>query len=167
MPDEFEVKVFSIDLLAIQKKLKKIGKFDRQVTIHDYLFQNAFTKDNGIVVRLRTTKTECILTFKGPYEGTPGRQSREEIELAIPSLESGQSLLRLAGFTQASQRTLDRQYYTVDSVSVEIICTSLYPPYLEVEGDHDTVIRVCEGLGIADSDIMVGEHAYLRPESND
>jgi hypothetical protein len=49
-------------------------------------------------------------------------------------------------------------------VSVEIIYNPLFPPYLEVEGDYDEVIRVCERLGIEDSEITVGGHAYVRPE---
>lgn len=108
-----------------------------------------------------------MLTLKGPYEGGPGRQSREEVELPIPSLEFGRSLLRLAGFIQASQRTLDRDYYLMGSVSVEIIFSPLYPPYLEVEGDHDEVIKICEQLGIEDSEITVGGQPYVRPETDE
>ena len=166
MPEEFEVKVLSIDLAAIREKLEEIGKLDRQqVTLHDFFFENAFTKANKTDVRLRETETERTLTFKGDYKGELGRQSREEIELPIPSLEFGKSLLRLAGFIEISERIIHKDYYTVGLATVEIIYNPLFPPYLEVEGDPDEVIRVCEQLGIEDSEIMVGGNAYVRPET--
>ena len=43
MPEEFEVKVLSIDLLAVKGLLQEIGELDRQVTIHDWFYENPST----------------------------------------------------------------------------------------------------------------------------
>jgi adenylate cyclase class IV len=85
------------------------------------------------------------------------------VELALPSVGTGQDLLRLAGFTEKSRLTLTRDYYLVGVVSVEIIFSEQFSPYLEVEGGHDDVISVCGMLGIPDSDLSVGGRPYVRP----
>ena len=166
MAEEFEVKVLSIDLEAIRGKLQTIGHLDRQVAIHDIFYENPFTKSREVDVRLRSTGADCSLTVKGPYTGERGRESREEVDLPVPNLEVGQALLHLAGFTEKSRRTLDREYYRVGAVSVEIIYSAKFPPYLELEGAHDDVIHVCGRLGIDDSEITVGLQPYIRSGGN-
>ena len=165
MAEEFEVKVLSIDLEAIRDRLRAIGRLDRQATIHDIFYETESTKSRDVDVRLRSTETSCTLTVKGPYTGECGRKSREEVELALPSVEVGQALVRLEGFVEKSRRTLDRDYYLVGAVSVEIIFSEKFPPYLEVEGVHDGVIAVCGMLGIAESELSVGGQPYVHPDS--
>ena len=165
MAEEFEVKVLSIDLDATRSRLRAIGSLDRQATIHDIFYETESTRSREVDVRLRSTDAGCSLTLKGPYEGEHGRESREEVELPLPSLEVGKALLRLAGFVEKSRRTLDRHYYLVGDVSVEIVFSEKFPPYLEVEGSHDAVVSVCGMLGIADSELTVGGRPYIRPSN--
>lgn len=161
---EFEVKILSIDLPAIRARLQEIGYLDRQATINDIYYENPFTRSREVDVRLRSIQSGCSLTVKGPYEGARGRERREEVELPLSSVEAGQTFLRLAGFTEKTRRTLDREYYRVGEVSAEIVFTEEFPPYLEVEGAHDGVIDVCGRLGVDDSEITVALQPYVRPD---
>ena len=166
MATEFEVKVLDIDLPAVEARLRQVATFSHSLTFHDFFYENAHTKANGIDVRLRDAEGQCTLTVKSAYQGGYGRKSREEIEVSLASMAEGKALLRLVGFTVALERTLRKDFYTIGTVSAEIVFNELFDPYLEIEGTLPEVIGVCGLLGIPDSEIYIGGEPYVRHEAD-
>src|SRR5512134_1291632 len=94
---ETEVKLRVADVSAVRDALARAGAllardrhFEDNVLFDD---REGSLRSGGTVLRLRTTPTGGVLTFKGPREDRDGLKSREERESAVDDPEALRMIL--------------------------------------------------------------------------
>jgi adenylate cyclase, class 2 len=151
---------------GIDRRLKSIGfavstpRGFESNTVYDTPDLSLRKKD--MLLRLRQSGSESILTWKGP--GIPGpHKSRPELETAVGSLETLDKILRQLGylpfFRYEKYRTefepADRQGGTITFDETPI------GEFLELEGPGDWIDRTALSLDFSPSDYVISSYGKL------
>lgn len=162
MPQEIETRVLDIDKAAIVGKLEQLGATKikdvlQRRTTFDYPDRRLDAKDSWI--RLRDTGDGVVeLAYKcqPPKEGA-GIAQCEEVEFAVPDMETVEKFLLLIGFERKSYQETKRIRYQLDDLTFDVDEWPLIPPFVEVEGpSHARVLEGVRLLGYDEKDTFPG-----------
>ncbi len=147
MKTEFEVKVLNIDPKEIKAKLISLNAIfliKRNMKRHVY---DIDSNDKSKWIRLRDDGENVTLTFKqitsNEIDGT------KEIEIITGDFDKTNEMLESLGFKSKAFQENKRESYKLGEASIEIDSWPKIPPYLEVEGENESVVyQALEKLGI-------------------
>lgn len=118
---EVELKVKIPALAPIRERLKqKNAEFLGRVHEHD-IFYNAPHRDFGKTdeaVRVRYTDDHAVVTYKGPKIKKYGLKAREELNFAVESGETFETMLDRLGFTRTLEVNKWRENYRLGDTSI-------------------------------------------------
>lgn len=165
MAKEIEVKIYGIDVQAVQRKLESLGaKIVKDVLQRNVAYRNDHTKRNQMSVRVRYEQNidaskegggkgcgNAVFTVKTARRVVRNHKVQDEFETAVdgPVMERAlQELgLRIRGVAE-----MKRTYYSLHGVSVEICRLPDVPAYLEIEGDEAAIAKAAQALGFSRAD---------------
>ena len=139
---EIEVRFLEIDVTETVKKLLLMGAKDLgEELLEETIFYDADKKWLGEkkVVRLRKTPTKQLLTYKHTTHDFPN--GTEEIEMTVDDLAKTKSLLEALGLVAFRVQEKKRRVFLWDGVEFAIDEHPMVPPYLEIEGPSETLIK--------------------------
>ncbi|MFA5991621.1 MAG: class IV adenylate cyclase [Candidatus Doudnabacteria bacterium] len=139
---EIEVRFLGINVEEIVKKLLLMGAKDKgEELLEETIFYDLDKKwlAEKKVVRLRKTPTKQLLTYKHTTADTPN--GTEEIEMTVDDLAKTKSLLEALGLKAFRIQEKKRRIFLWDGVEFAIDEHPMVPPYLEIEGPSETLIK--------------------------
>ena len=161
---ETEVKLRVASADAARETLRRVGaQIVRERHFEDnVLFDDARggLRASGMVLRLRQTHFNAVLTFKGPREIEDGVKSREERETAVESPEQVRAILENLGYRALFRYQKYRETWTHRGQEVEIDETPI-GTFLEIEGDPEGIRAVAAELGFSPSDYLTESYVGL------
>ncbi|MGG3280494.1 hypothetical protein [Paenibacillus solani] len=110
----------------------------------------AFAVNPNKWIRLRKTGDKTTLTIKQIMNNSSDRdelvfQNVSEVEVVVPSIEEGESLLCQLGFAFRNYQEKRRISYIYQGLKIDIDLWPMIPPYLEIEGDDNKeIMAFCE-----------------------
>lgn len=139
---EIEVRFLEIDVTETVKKLLLMGAKDLgEELLEETIFYDADKKWLGEkkVVRLRKTPTKQLLTYK--HTTAEAMSGTEEIEMTVDDLAKTKSLLEALGLVAFRVQEKKRRVFLWDGVEFAIDEHPMVPPYLEIEGPSETLVK--------------------------
>ncbi len=136
---EYEIKVLDIDTTSVEQDILRLGgqkigeqKFKR------YIFDvNPPTKNKWI--RLRTDGQKTTLTLK--INKSDSIDGTEEYETTVNDLNTTRQILLQSGLKQVSYQENNRLLFELDGLEISIDSWPQIPPYLEIEGDNEELVK--------------------------
>jgi len=131
---ELKVQIPSLDPVReqlAQRNARPLGK----VHEHD-VYYNAPHRDFRITdeaVRVRYTGDHAVVTYKGPKIKKFGLKAREELNFAVESGESFETMLDRLGFTKTLEVDKWRETYTLGTASVSLDTVDGLGTFAEIE----------------------------------
>jgi adenylate cyclase class 2 len=133
---EVELKVKVPSLGPVREKLgRKNAQFLGKVHEHD-IFYNAPHRDFGQTdeaVRVRYTDDNAVVTYKGPKIKKYGLKAREELNFAVESGETFETMLLRLGFTRTIEVNKWRENYSIGPASVSLDDVDGLGTFVEIE----------------------------------
>jgi adenylate cyclase class 2 len=161
---ETEVKLRVADVSAVREALARAGAvlardrhFEDNVLFDD---REGSLRSGGTVLRLRTTPTGGVLTFKGPREDRDGLKSREERESAVDDPEALRMILRRLGYRPVFRYQKYRETWRHRGQEVEVDETPI-GAFVEIEGDAEGIHEVAAELGFGREDYVLDSYVAL------
>lgn len=139
---EIEVRFLEIDVPQTVKKLLLLGAKDLgEELLEETIFYDTDKKwlEEKKMVRLRKTPTKQLLTYKHTTADTPN--GTEEIEMTITDLAKTKLLLEALGLVAFRIQEKKRRVFLWDGVEFAIDEHPMVPPYLEIEGPSETLVK--------------------------
>ncbi|MFP4169509.1 MAG: class IV adenylate cyclase [Methanomassiliicoccales archaeon] len=154
---EIELKVPDVDLEGVEELLSRKGAaFLREVEQMDSYLQHP-CRDFGSTdeaLRIREVDGETILTYKGPKVDAETK-SREEREVALPSREGMETILRSLGFARVMEVRKTRRSYMLGEVEIALDRVDGLGDFVELEykgGDpgpgRESILSLKDELGL-------------------
>jgi adenylate cyclase, class 2 len=118
----------------------------------------------GTALRIRQTRGQAILTYKGPVR--PGKhKSREELEIEIGDATLGARILARLGFEPVFHYQKFRsEYVAPDAVGIISLDETPAGCFLELEGPPRWIERTRRALGFRASDAVTATYIKLYTE---
>jgi adenylate cyclase, class 2 len=165
---ELKVKVPSLDPVREQLVRKK-ARFKGKVHEHD-IYYNAPHRDFGRsdeAVRVRYTDDHAVVTYKGPKIKKFGLKAREELNFAVESGETFETMLGRLGFTRTLEVNKWRETYTLGNASVSLDTVDSLGTFAEIEviteneadNPTDRIQKIAKELGVKGEPIL---ESYLE-----
>jgi adenylate cyclase, class 2 len=131
---ELKVKIPSLDPVR-QQLARKGAQSHGKVHEHD-IYYNAPHRDFGQTdeaVRVRYTNDHAVVTYKGPKIKKFGLKAREELNFAVESGETFETMLGRLGFTKTLEVNKWRETFTIGTASVSLDTVDELGTYAEIE----------------------------------
>lgn len=131
---ELKVRVPSLDSVRERLNVKNAlfcGKYHE----HD-IYYNAPHRDFGKTdeaVRIRYTDNQAVVTYKGPKIRKFGLKAREELNFAVESGETFETMLDRLGFTRTMEVNKWRENYKLGSASIALDDVEDLGTFAEIE----------------------------------
>jgi adenylate cyclase class 2 len=165
---ELKVKVPSLEPVREQLARKK-ARSGGKVHEHD-IYYNAPHRDFGQsdeAVRVRYTNDHSVVTYKGPKIKKFGLKAREELNFAVESGETFETMLDRLGFTRTLEVNKWRETYTLGDASVSLDTVDGLGTYAEIEviteneadNPTDRIDKIAKELGVEGEPIL---ESYLE-----
>jgi adenylate cyclase, class 2 len=161
---ETEIKLALENALHGKRLLKRagFGLRKRRALEENTLFDTARgdLRRAGTALRIRQTRGQVILTYKGPLR--PGKhKSREELEIEIGDAALGARILGRLGFEPVFNYRKFRTEYAAKTGG--IICLDETPAgcFLELEGPPRWIDQTRRALGFRASDAITASYIQL------
>lgn len=165
---ELKVKVPSLEPVREQLARKK-ARSGGKVHEHD-IYYNAPHRDFGQTdeaVRVRYKDDHAVVTYKGPKIKKFGLKAREELNFAVESGESFETMLDRLGFTRTLEVNKWRETYTLGDASVSLDTVDGLGTYAEIEviteneadNPTDRIDKIAKELGVEGEPIL---ESYLE-----
>jgi len=133
---EIELKVRVPSLDPVREQLtKKRARFCGRVHEHD-IYYNAPHRDFAVTdeaVRVRYTDDHAVVTYKGPKIKKFGLKAREELNFAVESGESFETMLSRLGFTRTTEVNKWRESYKLDTATISLDTVDHLGTFAEIE----------------------------------
>ena len=146
---ELEIKFFTENLEALEKRALELGAVLVQPRSHEYNLR--FDTRNGelseamSVLRLRQD-SGIHLTFKGPSKTLGGVLARKEIEFEVSDFKAAQKFIEALGFRSKFVYEKYRTTYEIDEVKITLD-EMPYGNFVEIEGpDAESIQSMSEQL---------------------
>ena len=146
---ELEVKFFTADLAALEKRVLELGGTLVQPRTHEYNLR--FDTREGTlseamsVLRLRRDSGNH-LTFKGPSETLGGVLARKEIEFDVSDFTAAQKFIEALGFRSKFVYEKYRTTYDIEGLMITLD-EMPYGDFLEIEGpDAESIHEISDRL---------------------
>jgi len=167
-PFESEVKLPIGDPSGVRNRLAGLGFLVRQPRVFEANVvldtRNTVLRDRQQLLRLRAAGASIVLTFKGtPLQAR--HKTREEIEVALDSLDKMQQILERLGYFPVFRYEKYRTEYSQPGAG-GVLCLDETPigNYLELEGSPDWIDRTAERLGFAPENYVTLSYGSLYRE---
>jgi adenylate cyclase, class 2 len=162
---ETEVKIRLSNRAATLEALKRAGltvSVPRQFesnTLYDT--KERALSGKGMLLRLRQTGDNCVITWKGPNQAGP-HKSRPELETSIASLETLHQILTELGYEPAFRYEKYRTEFTArDGGGIITLDETPIGDFLEVEGPGEWIDRIASALGFGRNDYILDSYGRL------
>jgi adenylate cyclase class 2 len=163
--NETEVKIRLKDARAIGERLRDLGfavSVGRQFEANTlYDTEDRALAQKSMLLRLRQTGDQGVITWKGPGEASPYK-SRPELETSAASIETlGKILEQLAyrpSFRYEKYRTEFRQG---DEAGVVTLDETPIGDFLELEGEGKWIDETARKLGFSRADYVLESYGRL------
>lgn len=165
---ELKVKIPSLDPVREQLVLKK-AQSKGKVHEHD-IYYNAPHRDFGQTdeaVRVRYTDDHAVVTYKGPKIKKFGLKAREELNFAVESGVTFETMLDRLGFTKTLEVNKWRETFRFGSASVSLDTVDGLGTFAEIEvmaedeSDNPTALigKIAKEIGVVGEPIL---ESYLE-----
>jgi adenylate cyclase class 2 len=165
---ELKVKVPSLEPVREQLARKK-ARSGGKVHEHD-IYYNAPHRDFGQTdeaVRVRYKDDHAVVTYKGPKIKKFGLKAREELNFAVESGETFETMLDRLGFKKTLEVNKWRETYTLGDASVSLDTVDGLGTYAEIEviteneadNPTDRIDKIAKELGVEGEPIL---ESYLE-----
>lgn len=138
MNTEYEVRILEIDPLAMERTLVTLGGVKQGEWLQKRYVYDLIQPQKGQWVRLRTNGEVTTLTYKNIIKNTV--DGTQEVEIVVNDFERTHELLGCLGFQARGYQENKRTRYVLDGVEIDIDQWPMIPPYLEIEGENETVV---------------------------
>jgi adenylate cyclase class 2 len=131
---ELKVKIPSLDPVR-EHLVRRNAKFCGRMHEHD-IYYNAPHRDFGRTdeaVRVRYTDDHAVVTYKGPKIKKFGLKAREELNFAVESGETFETMLVRLGFTKTTEVNKWRETYRMDTASIALDTVDELGTFAEIE----------------------------------
>ena len=131
---ELKVKIPTLDPVR-EQLTRKNARSSGKVHEHD-IYYNAPHRDFGQTdeaVRVRYTDTHAVVTYKGPKIKKFGLKAREELNFAVESGDTFETMLDRLGFTKTLEVNKWRETYTLGTASVSLDTVDGLGTFAEIE----------------------------------
>ncbi len=165
-PRETEVKFRLEDRAAFERRLASLGareisrERERNVLFDD---EEGSLKARGCALRLRTTETGSLLTFKGKPEFHGGVKSRLELESAVAHPGRVEEILAALGyrpcFTYEKRRATWR--FAEAGRPVAVLDETPIGLFAELEGEEAAVRDLAKELGVDEAAFIADSYPIL------
>lgn len=160
---EIEVKLYTPDLVAMQRRLESIGArltservYERNVR---YDTPEGTLSPTGQVLRLRED-TRVRLTYKEPASYAEGVSSRTELEVEVSDFATMEAILGRLGYVPAM--IYEKYRTTFKLMKTEVVLDEMpFGNFMEIEGDIDAIENVIDELRIGGQRRYVASYARL------
>lgn len=159
MKTEFEASFANINKEEIRKKLSELGG---SLKNHEYLQKRCvFHLPEGHEIkngwlRVREEADKITLSLK-VVANNLNIEGQKELELKVDDFESACELLETIGCKNKAYQENLREKWEIDGVEVTIDEWPYLEPYIEVEGDSESIVKsVAEKLGFNYSEAYFG-----------
>lgn len=125
--DHNSVRTHLEELKAEFIKIEKNDDIYFQHPTHDFIAEDR-------TLRVRSTETETILTYKGAKFNTESK-SRKEINIKIDHFDKIVDLLNELGFTKSGTVFKQREYWRIDNIIVTLDNIETIGEYVEFESE--------------------------------
>ena len=160
MKTEIEVKFCDVDINDIRDRLQRAGAVCEQPMrlMRRALIEEPHHAAEHAFLRVRDEGDKVTLTFKRRAdESGASIDSVKEIEVVVSDFDDTIELLREAGWTHKTFQESKRETWHLDDVEVVIDEWPWLPPYIEIEGENEAVLRAtAEMLGLDWHDVVIG-----------
>jgi len=165
---ELKVKIPSLD--PVRDQLIRKGAQSRgKVHEHD-IYYNAPHRDFGQTdeaVRVRYTDDHAVVTYKGPKIKKFGLKAREELNVAVESGKTFETMLDRLGFTRTLEVNKGRETFTIGKASVSLDSVDGLGTFAEIEviteneADNPTaqIEKIAKEIGVNGEPILA---SYLE-----
>lgn len=164
---EVEIKLPVDNITAMRRRLQQLGfhLHDRRRIEINWLFDDdqGGLKADGLLLRLRKSGREWLLTYKGPAQPGP-HKSREESETAVQNGDQMRQILHGLGYRE----TFIYERYRTTFVhgtgrhrGEAVIDETPIGTFLELEGAPAWIDRSAAALGFAPSQYILQSYATL------
>jgi len=168
-PRETETKFRLEDRAAFEARLGKLGA-DRLGTESEVnlLFddERESLRARGCALRLRTTESGALLTFKGKTDVASGVKSRIELESAVESPGAVAGVLEALGYRPWFRYDKRRTTWRLRDARRPVVVVDETPLglFAEIEGEEEAVRALAAELGIPESAFIADSYValYLR-----
>lgn len=174
MAVETEVKIELTDLDGFREKLRLLdplplsGRHFEDNFVLD--FPDGRLRSQACLLRVRKTKGEESVTFKGPPQPSALFKSREEVETRVESAETMLRLFELVGMKVWFRYQKYREEYSIpisggpaSRIKVALDSTPI-GDYAELEGPEGGIREIAEKLGLAESQFLRESYYALFAE---
>ena len=145
---EIEVRFLEIDKEALIQKLNALGSEDLgEDLLSETIFYDKnkeWLKDKRKFIRIRSTKSGNLLTFKHHFEQSS--TGTKEIELNISDPLKATDLLSELGYPPFRKQEKKRHSFKLKGGLVEIDTWPKIPPYVEIEGNSEKHLQEIAAL---------------------
>ncbi len=165
---ELKVRVPSLD--TVRQRLAENGaRSCGKVHEHD-VYYNAPHRDFGLTdeaVRVRYTDDHVVVTYKGPKIKSYGLKAREELNFAVESGKTFETMLARLGFAKTADVNKWRENYKLGSASISLDTVEELGTFAEIEviaeseADNPTatIERIAKEIGVGGEPIL---ESYLE-----
>jgi adenylate cyclase class 2 len=165
---ELKVKIPTLDPVR-EQLTRKNARSSGKVHEHD-IYYNAPHRDFGQTdeaVRVRYTDTHAVVTYKGPKIKKFGLKAREELNFAVESGDTFETMLDRLGFTKTLEVNKWRETYKLGTASVSLDSVDGLGTFAEIEviteneTDNPTaqIEKIAKEIGVAGEPILA---SYLE-----
>lgn len=140
---ELEARFINVDIKKLKARLKRIGATDLgEDTLEEIVF---FDKDlnwqasKKTMVRLRKTKKSIHLAYK--HVENDSIDGTEEIEFDVSDMDKAEMFLERCGLVPYCYQHKKRHTYILGKAIIDIDTWPKVPPYVEIEGDTEEIIK--------------------------
>ncbi len=155
MQTEIEAKFTDIDMDAMRARLKELGA---TLVYPERLMKRVnydFKAGGNAWVRIRDEGDRVTMTFKRVLDRT--LHGTQEVNLVVDSFERAGEFLDAIGMTGKSLQETKRELWTLDGCEVVLDTWPWVPPFIEIEGPTEEVVRaVADKLGMDWSGALYG-----------
>ncbi len=133
---EVETKIAVSNLPEIADRLRSLGATSLGSTFQRDTYLNAPHRDyarTDEALRVRETKSDTEITYKGPKNQGSGLKARTEITLCVASAEDALALLTAAGFLARVVVKKERNEYQYDGTTIALDHVEGLGTYVEIE----------------------------------
>lgn len=149
METEFEATILDIEVNEVREKLKKLNAklIQPERMMRRYIFAPHNVNDvDGTWVRVRDEADKVTMSLK-KVEGNK-IEDQKEICLTIDSFDEGYEFLKAIGLKQKAYQETKRELWLLNNVEVTIDTWPGLEPFLEIEGQGESIVKeVVEVLG--------------------
>ena len=131
---ELKVRIPSLDPVR-ERLITKNAEFRGKAHEHD-IYYNAPHRDFGKTdeaVRVRYTDKHAVVTYKGPKIRKFGLKAREELNFAVESGETFETMLLRLGFTKTTEVNKWRENYKLGRASISLDTVDELGTFAEIE----------------------------------